>query len=1480
MAKLTLIDELGNLKADKQNYNEIVPPADNSYYLSAPEYNKLLATLKELIADYNILKLSSSTFDTYDIIKSGDDATVPTDSHLYTARKTAEEIRKLVDILDFSDYYLSKRSDDSADGKITFNKGMDIGSYQEGMRGGHINQNADAELKSLKLREWLEVPELRFNRVEVQMGDKWRSPGGGIIESVDTENQIITLKLEQGEYGAVALNDLCMGIFHSMIPSNNSTESTDDSRNNRTIKGFSTSYFKVEELLNPQENNSRFRYSLRPISPRHNKQVHPEAFMNFAAFGNTTNPDRQTSSYETRTYQRYLINMNDWEITVMNVAAQYGDLSNLNSLGLPPMSGYSVYLKNVYFSGNLQQIKAPKIEDGTWWTWNGEKWVNSGVPATGIPKDGIYSTLSNSNLSILRGSLSYEHTWAEMHVYEGNRELTYVESAPLTQRGTYTVNTVSSGVTPGHFETKTVEGKTFFRITPISYIDEQVNSALITYKVTGIRFDGTAFNFSTTQTFTKVDSGKDGKDVEYIYARTKNSIPPILPIDSLNEDGYVPPADGEIVWTPDPVGVTDIWEYEWYAKREKINGVWSSWRNLLQWRYHAADGHDGKDGDNREYIFITNNDKNFNTYSDSRPTMIVQSDDFIPKTNSVPSWNADWSDEPVDPGPDQMYEWYCYRDKTGGEGGVGGLWGAFKGPYLWTKYPKDGADGDGGESASLLYLSSSSQLMTTNTSNVPHANQTISIEAKVQYAPEPITFAAKAYNSSNSFIENVTLANGSDSNTKNLTSALWKTTYKKVVVTATISARNLTDTITIYRLSDASAGQDGIFGFLTNESITFPASYDEVVDSSIFNTDYATGKLEIFEGTQLVTSSVTYSVHSKVGCDVTINSSGLYRVTSLNYRSAHATIRGVYKGVTIDRKLTLSKSPAGMPGPPGVGVPIVFRGTYRDDVEYYGNNTRVDIVKYKGWYYRTKETVGTIMGISPIDPSTLSDYWYSFGASFDSVATNLLLAEKANIAGFVYKDLVMQSQIGVSQTGEEIDLMVYNPIPDDLVFIPNLKLDGTKGTLSIRDKIQLFSDGSGYVANNNFKWDTEGNISLGSTEIGKYLNGSIGLLSEFSKDGEGNWHSIYKTEDSFMRTKIVQGNNLWSEPVRIVKSIEYNFANSTNGTTAPVTSSTSWQDVPREVPSGSFMWIRSRTITHNNQNPDTAGSWSTPFVATSENTEFAKTSALEWSGEFITGDSFMRLKTGQTWSKAINIKPLIEYQFRNNTSATSPPTSWYDVPYSLTANGEHMWMRTRTRTYLPKEQIQSIPEKPYNVGSWSSASRITGDTGYNISSKIYTSQFNVDGSGYLAGGNISWDSLGNTTFTGTVKTNYHGKSIILNPNSSELAVTGESGEVAGRLFFNNSGATLYLSGDYGPGTRWMSGGITLGGSQLKIGTGENNLDGLSIDPYSIKAHVGSTGFDFTINDNTLHINLKGLSSSGSYAGEVYDDSNGFLKIVK
>lgn len=85
--------------------------------------------------------------------------------------------------------------------------------------------------------------------------------------------------------------------------------------------------------------------------------------MHFVAFGNTSNIDRQNSAYETRTFERFLTGVNTWEYGFQNIAAQFGDLSNLSAFG-QNMTGYSIYLNNVYFSGTVQQVKAPIIIDG------------------------------------------------------------------------------------------------------------------------------------------------------------------------------------------------------------------------------------------------------------------------------------------------------------------------------------------------------------------------------------------------------------------------------------------------------------------------------------------------------------------------------------------------------------------------------------------------------------------------------------------------------------------------------------------------------------------------------------------------------------------------------------------------------------------------------------------------------------------------------------------------------------------------------------------------------------------------------------------------------------------------------------------------------------------------------------------------------------------------------------------------------------
>ena len=131
--------------------------------------------------------------------------------------------------------------------------------------GGRIDEHGDAEMQSLKLRGFLEVPELRYNRVEISMGDTWYAPSAGIIESVDTTAQTITLKLEEGEIGSPRVGDICMGIFHNLNTSENATADYDDGRGNRRFAGFATCYFRITEELDTATYKT-FKYQLRPVS--------------------------------------------------------------------------------------------------------------------------------------------------------------------------------------------------------------------------------------------------------------------------------------------------------------------------------------------------------------------------------------------------------------------------------------------------------------------------------------------------------------------------------------------------------------------------------------------------------------------------------------------------------------------------------------------------------------------------------------------------------------------------------------------------------------------------------------------------------------------------------------------------------------------------------------------------------------------------------------------------------------------------------------------------------------------------------------------------------------------------------------------------------------------------------------------------------------------------------------------------------------
>lgn len=261
----------------------------------------------------------------------------------------------------YDDIYISKIKPDSTPYEVWFKDSAIFGAegFASGLTGfgGKIDKYGHAEFDSLTLRKFLEVPELRYNRVEIQVGDKWNAPGAGVIESVeqlDESTGTITLKLEDGEYGAVAVGDLCMGIFHSETTEQNADADSDDGRGTRQFAGFYTVYFEVTNVLDI--NNKRFGYKIRDIDDYWTLRYHPCAGMNFVAFGNKSNVDRQTSCYSTRTYTRYLIKQDTWDQKAVNIAMQFGDLSNLNVLGLE-MEGYSAYLNSVYFTGTITQVK-------------------------------------------------------------------------------------------------------------------------------------------------------------------------------------------------------------------------------------------------------------------------------------------------------------------------------------------------------------------------------------------------------------------------------------------------------------------------------------------------------------------------------------------------------------------------------------------------------------------------------------------------------------------------------------------------------------------------------------------------------------------------------------------------------------------------------------------------------------------------------------------------------------------------------------------------------------------------------------------------------------------------------------------------------------------------------------------------------------------------------------------------------------------
>ena len=521
------------------------------------------------------------------IVKQGDKDVTYTNEDVMSALRVMTEIENSAEKL--KEIFLRKDVADSTKFLLSMFAGAVFGKngFASGLTGfgAKIFDTGHGEFESMFIRRFLEVPELRYNRVMVTLGDKWRAPGAGIIETVDTGTKTCTLKLEDGEIGAVAVGDICMGIYHNIT--GNATEDYDDGKGNRRFAGFCTVYFTITEVTG--ERNETFKYQLRPTSSSWSYSFDPFEMMNFVVYGNFTNTERQTSVYETRTYTRMLWKQNTWEISAANVALQYGDLSNLNVFGMN-MDGYSMYLNNVYFTGTVTQMKP----DGTpvrTLNFREEGYI------PGIHYDyydslsyngSMWACINEDGSSAVPGS---NGDWLEI----ASKGDTGTPGAPgkdgvsVTNSGPW-----YSGLVVPKMSIVTMGGSSFLSKVSTTnpplwcWTDNAGNR--FTYNDGGYCLTG---EINTDEYELLVQSGKDGSDgtsYERVFIHTTTESKPATPSTSQTDD-YVPSG-----WHDDPVGVSSSLPYEWISEREKKNGIWSKFSAPALWAKYGFDGADGAEG--------------------------------------------------------------------------------------------------------------------------------------------------------------------------------------------------------------------------------------------------------------------------------------------------------------------------------------------------------------------------------------------------------------------------------------------------------------------------------------------------------------------------------------------------------------------------------------------------------------------------------------------------------------------------------------------------------------------------------------------------------------------------------------------------------------------------------------------------------------------------------------------------------------------
>lgn len=1086
------------------------------------------------------------------------------DTYMVGYRTTdEEEVRIPLDVVSSGGLrkYLRKDIEDFAEEKIEFRKGLrsggDTGSIQyiQGLLGWYGDKQGNFEMNSLILRDFLEVPELRKNKITVMGNEFWFTDSCTVKEVKDLGNQKyeVLFKLEENEFAPFRSSDLLRGIFHYTT-------------------GFYTVILHVYEVIFDMTSAGAIGVRVESLNGKA-----PEKAMLLARMNNSADPDRQGSMYVDG-LNGWLRVLKGYKPSNPTLLGDYDTLKlqigNLNGLKGHPvfgdMEGYGIYASNAYFTGRFMQKSWDGTEEQPMFFWRGV--YND--KATYYPFDLIrytkadrtevtyYLNLNDTTKNGITGITPEDSKPADVPDKDFPLWSIYNTSGGAGSSVHLTFNSseaepnkpTGNGTTLGWYHNPNADTVWMSEKVAPTIDDGEWSDPIKIKGNVGADGEGNQFIFKVSTT-TAVPSAPNN---DYTTNGTTQSNAGL----NFQNDSYVPDKLG---WEDNPIEVNSTDKYLFVSRRFKrydaANKVskWSQYSIPTIFAVYAEDGAPGQDGapgipgtDGApaksveivgESMFIK--PKGFTGYE---PTSI-QLTAIAKNVTDAGVWQYksgnDWlplvgkqqtTVLPTDPCfignvatiryfiNNNIYDIHSITKVQDGNDGAPGADGTSV-RILGTKptineLPMTGNQvGDGWLVQGNLYVWTGTEWIDAGKIQGPQGDQGIpgtpGADGKtpylhIKYSNDGKTFTPAVGDKDpgetpGSWLGQYTDYNAVDSNVFN--DYIWS----KI------------------------GGEDAYTVLLSNEIATIHCDEDGTPYVGEVGNTTASSKakttVSMYQGSKKLTPTIAIAASTGITAKVS-NDVVFITAVSIGFESGYIDITCTASGLSLTKRFTVKIVKDGTTGPA-----VAYYGEWNDMTQYYCRDNMRTVVKVTNTsnntvdYWMSKLTSELDPGVDPnipliTPPKQTTTHWKPFAGQFESIATGILLAENATI------DILDSNAIfvGANKTSNSTTATGWKLNESS---IKSLRT-GTNGqpltqfTTDGQMLVQRGKIGNWSITNNGLIYiDTDNNEQAGfkpNTTTG--VNSNLLLYTNFDEGRYGAPYAFYVTNDGLLSTERLETNSL------------------------------------------------------------------------------------------------------------------------------------------------------------------------------------------------------------------------------------------------------------------------------------------------------------------------------------------------------------------